>query len=178
LLILISVALGVWKDKISLKASGEYSVSYHLADNGAYLEWSVYISRDGFGKILPLAATSFFYWKIYKSLKKAATFLSTAKDSTLRLFWLSIIPLACSLPGIFIDGFSLLQDNTVLTSVLMILAVVMKNIWDFLYLWVYWKLQNENRRGRFLDESFLLDSFTEDDSESTAQESLFKNNIL
>ncbi len=133
-----------------------------------------FFARNVMGKIIPLLATSIYYWKVHKALKNSWTFLTVTKNSTSRLFWLSIIPIACSMPGVLGDTFEVLslQMNS---KAVVIFVSSLRYIWEFLNLWVYWSLQKGDERGSFIAETPLLENLSTDDEEGPSSKRSLKS---
>lgn len=126
-----------------------------------------FFARNVVGKIIPLLATSFYYWKVHKALKNSSNLLSAVKYSTSRLFWLSFIPVLCSLPGILGDTFEVM-NNQMNSKAIILLVSLLRYVWEILNLWFYWSLQKGDEMGRdsFISETPLLETFKRDDDKS------------
>jgi len=152
----------MWKDKISIVVKRAYLIGYKVTSEDVHALY--FISRNVMGKIIPLLATSYYYWKVHKALQSSSSFLSVAKYSTSRLFWLSFIPVACSLPAILGDTFEVLS-NQMNSKTVVLFVVFLKYLWEFLNLWVYWSLQKSDERRSSMDDTPLLEVLSTDGDE-------------
>jgi len=164
----------MWKDKISVLVKRGYSIGYRIKGEDMHLIY--FFARNVMGKIIPLLATSYYYWKVHKALQSSSSFLSVAKYSTSRLFWLSFIPVVCSLPGILGDAFEVL-NNQINSKALILLVSLLRYIWEILNLWFYWSLQKGDETGRnsFIAETPLLETRRTADEEGPSNKRLLEN---
>jgi len=168
----LSVALGAWKGKIDIFIRGGYSIGYRLLGKDGNLAY--FIARDVVGKIIPLSATSFYYWKVYKAMQKASIFFCAPKNNSLRLFWLSMIPIVCTLPGILSDTFRLFSYE-LNTHFITIPIFFLRYIWEVLNLWIYWSLQQGDRKGSMMMENIPIEYLSTDDEDNFSKKKLLES---
>jgi len=152
----IRLVLNFWgTNGVSFRLRGVYTIGYAITSRDFFL--SFFVIRDLIGKIIPLGATSWYYLKVFRLLKKSSNIVRFERRTFLKIFFFSFIPLFCSLPTILADLNMVLQpyENRPAVSVI---NAVLRYFWDLVNLKIYLGLMRKRNSDGLIDESSLNES--------------------
>ena len=112
--------------------------------------------NDVFIKILPVGITSYFYYKVYQTLKKLSALYPLLRNSSKMLYFV-FLPIICFLPTLITDVMAVGSDDT--SQLMEFIKVVMYHTWGILNLWCFSFLKPAKEKeaspvtSNFLNES-------------------------